>query len=108
MNTGRYFLDARQRANTFYGVTNERVIMVSGIFNQKIKTLPLKTLYDISLNERADGTGTITFGPDMPSKSWIEKIFSKDEDIVYPDFTRIPQARKVYEIIREAQARLLK
>ena len=36
---GRFFVDALQRAKTFYGVTNERVIIVSGLFGRKVKSL---------------------------------------------------------------------
>ena len=41
---GRFVVDARQREKTCYGVTNERVIIVSGIFSRKVKTLSLRTL----------------------------------------------------------------
>lgn len=63
---GRFVVDARLRDRTFYGVTSERVIIVSGLFSRQTKSLQLRTLSDISLTERADGSGTITFGPVHP------------------------------------------
>jgi hypothetical protein len=43
------FVDAKQRANTFYGVTNQRVIIVSGMLNSKVNSLNLRTLSDLTL-----------------------------------------------------------
>ena len=63
---GRFFADARTRARTYYGVTSERIIIVSGMFSRQIKSLSLRTLTDVSLTERGDGSGTITFGPQFP------------------------------------------
>src|SRR6266850_5154513 len=48
---GRFLLDAKQRSNTFYGVTNQRIIIVSGISSRKIKSLNVRTLSDVSLDE---------------------------------------------------------
>src|SRR5689334_15506842 len=48
---GRFFVEARQRASTFYAVTPERVLIVSGVFSRAVKSLNLKTLTDISLSE---------------------------------------------------------
>jgi hypothetical protein len=56
---GRFFVDAQQRANTFYGVTNQRVIIVSGILNSKVKSLNLRTLSDLTRDERSNGKGSI-------------------------------------------------
>src|SRR5688572_9125120 len=35
---GRFMVDARMRARTFYGVTNERIIIVSGLFSRQVKS----------------------------------------------------------------------
>src|SRR5262249_59056865 len=47
---GRFFVDARQRATTFYGVTNKRIIIVSGLMSRKIKSLNLRTLAGFCLS----------------------------------------------------------
>src|SRR5438045_7782313 len=60
---GRFFLDASNRAHTFYGVTSERILIVSGIFSQRIQSLQLRTLSDIALTQKDNVNGTITFGP---------------------------------------------
>ena len=47
---GRFFFEAKQRAHTYYAVTNERIVIISGIFDRKIKSLNLRTLSDLSLS----------------------------------------------------------
>src|ERR1035437_8167396 len=55
----RLYFEAKQRAHTFYAVTNERILIVTGIFNRKVKSLNLRTLSDISLAEGKNDEGTI-------------------------------------------------
>lgn len=60
---GRFFMDAKKRAGTIYGITNDRIIIKSGIFTRDIKSLNIRTLSDITLNQKTDNSGTITLGP---------------------------------------------
>ncbi|MEP0913090.1 PH domain-containing protein [Leptolyngbya sp. GB1-A1] len=101
---GRFFADARQRGKTYYGVTNERVIIVSGLLSRKVKSLNLRTLIDISLDEKSDGSGTITFGATNPMSWWSGGMsFPRWGPQPTPSFELIREARKVYEIIRSVQ-----
>jgi hypothetical protein len=106
MIIGRFFVDAKQRSKTYYGVTSARAIIVSGLFSRKVKSINLRTLPDISLDEKPDGSGTITFGV-TNSVSWAsgELSFSGGEKQSTPSFVLIPEAKKVYEMIRAAQRR---
>lgn len=63
---GRFFLDSYQRTRTCYAVTDERIIIVSGVASREVKSLPLRTLAEMTLRERPDGSGSITFGPIDP------------------------------------------
>ncbi len=60
---GRFFIDAKKRANTVYGITSDRIIIKSGIFNQSIKSLNIRTLTDITIDQKSDNSGTVTLGP---------------------------------------------
>jgi hypothetical protein len=101
---GRFIVDARSRARTYYGVTSERILIVSGLFAKQIKSLQLRTLTDVSLTERGDGSGTITFGPMhymnafFPSGSWPGA-----GRFAPPSFDLIESAKVVYDTIRSAQ-----
>ncbi|MCC7449374.1 MAG: PH domain-containing protein [Anaerolineae bacterium] len=99
---GRFIFDARQREGTYYGVTNERIIIASGLFNRKIKSLNLRTLTDLTLNQKADGSGSITFGPVPPMAWWYEGMYWPGQQIP-PSFQMIPDAKQVYNLIVETQ-----
>lgn len=102
---GRFFADARMRARTFYGVTNERIIIVSGLFTQTTKSLQLRTLTDVSLTQRGDGSGTITFGPAALMAGFYSggSGFASGGRYAPPAFDMIERAKDVYDIIRAAQ-----
>jgi hypothetical protein len=50
---GRFFADAYLRARTCYGVTDQRVLIVTNLWNLQVKSVSLRTLGDISLREVA-------------------------------------------------------
>jgi hypothetical protein len=102
ITVGRFFVDARRRARTTYAVTSDRVIINSGIFSSTTKSLMLRTLSDVTLQERSNGVGTITFGASNPFATFYGNI-SWPGATQTPAFEMIPDARSVYNIIREAQ-----
>jgi uncharacterized membrane protein YdbT with pleckstrin-like domain len=60
---GRFIIDAKLRENTYYGITEDRIIIKSGVFRKSVKSLNIKTLSDIEFDEKSDGSGTINIGP---------------------------------------------
>jgi len=101
---GRFIVDARQRARTFYGVTDDRIIIVSGLFSQKLKSLNLRTLSDLAMSQKRDGTGTITFGPTHPFATFFgASSWPGAGSYAPPRFAFIPNVAEVYRIIRDAQ-----
>lgn len=102
---GRFFFEAKQRANTFYGVTGERVIIVSGVFSRKVKSLNLRTLSDLSLSEGKGSEGTVSFGGGSPFSSMFAGFagWPGIEQYLGPRFELIPNAKSVFETIRGAQ-----
>ena len=101
---GRFFLDSYLRARTFYGLTDQRVIIVSGLFNREVKSLALTGLSDVSLSERPDGSGTITMGPPNPFQlMWLGPSWPGASKRLTPALEFIDDARKVYGLIRDAQ-----
>jgi hypothetical protein len=101
---GRFFVDAYIRGKTVYGVTNERVLIISGLINRTVKTLSLRNLPEITLEQRSDGSGTITFGSSVPFASWYRGFeWPGMNQRMPPAFDLIPDAKAVYDIIRQAQ-----
>jgi Bacterial PH domain len=103
---GRFFVEAKQRQSTFYALTPQRIIIASGLFSRRVKSLNLKTISDLSLNEKSDGSGTITFGAQHPMAAMFGGMsaWPGAEQYLGPRLDLVPQARTVYESIRRAQA----
>lgn len=101
---GRFFVDARIRAKTFYGLTDRRAIIISGMFFRTINSLPLRTLTDISLQERSDRSGTILLGRPQPYSSWSSGMrWPGMRQYSAPAFEMIPDAKAVHDQLLEAQ-----
>ena len=101
---GRFFVDERQRRRTIYGVTKQRVVIVSGLFGRRIQSLDLGSLPGLSLDERASGLGTISFGGGQSPNAWLQGTGWPTGRARYvPCFDSIADARRVYELIRKAQ-----
>ncbi|MDP6447264.1 MAG: hypothetical protein QF805_25940, partial [Pirellulaceae bacterium] len=49
---GRWWLDAKQRANTAYGVTSDRVLIITALPRRFVKCRNLSAISDLSLSER--------------------------------------------------------
>jgi hypothetical protein len=99
----RFLVDAHNRARTFYGVTNERILIVSGTFTQQVKSLQIRTLTDVSLTQRGDGSGTIPFGPTYFANMFTGTSWPGAGRYGPPCFDLIEEVREVYDIIRGAQ-----
>lgn len=97
---GRFFYEAWQRGKTHYAVTNKRILILSMTSGTNIKSIDLKTLPPISLNETRSGRGTIAFGDPV---SDLSPAFKKRQVIQPPSFDSIENARNVFQIITSAQ-----
>jgi hypothetical protein len=109
---GRFFADARYRARTFYAVTNQRIIFLIGGKNQKITSLALPNLGEMTFTQNQAGRGTILFGigavPSPAAKvvtgfaAGASAMPSNSKTI--PMFNQIERVKEVYEVIRKAQS----
>src|SRR5512138_2866385 len=96
---GRFFVDSIQRSKTYYAITNERAIIISGLFNQNTKSLDLKKLPEINLNTKSNGRGTITFGASHPM-AWMyagSGFPNMGRYHVAPSFEMVDDAKMVYQ-----------
>jgi hypothetical protein len=104
ITVGRFYLDSLQRSRTIYALTNERLIILSGINHQHVKSISLRTLTDMTLDLKDSGRGTITFGPELPRASMYRGMqWPGMGNYTAPAFEGIDDARTVYNRIRQAQ-----
>jgi hypothetical protein len=90
---GRFFADAWMRKRTAYGVTNQRVIIVTTFRKRNVQSIALRSVPETSLSESGDGSGTITLGP----------AFVGRRGPASPKLEGIQRVRSVYDMICEAQ-----
>ena len=101
---GRFFVDAAQRRRTFYALTNERVLIVSGLWSRDVKSLPLRTLDQVDLSARPSGAGTIAFGrAAFGGRGLVMPGWPGAGRYLPPMFEMIPDAAAVAKLIRDAQ-----
>jgi hypothetical protein len=100
---GRFLVQAAQRAGTCYGVTDRRVLVVSGVVRRRVHQAALAELPVVKFHERADGSGYVDFG--------VERRFAPAlilGGLAGPRrrlrFEDVPGVRSVHGVIREAQA----
>jgi len=102
---GRFWVDAKQRESTIYGITENRIIIKSGIFTKEIKSLNIRTLSDISVHEREGGMGTISLGPTIIHSVWGSGMMWWPGVPKQPCLEFIPNVKQVYSLIVEQQNR---
>ena len=98
---GHFFWNAFCRRYTEYAVTNQRVIVRSGIMSETTRSIEYCKTRTLTLTEKSDGSGTIQFG-EANAVSAGEGITSSATKM-----EAIPDARSVYNVIRKASQRLI-
>lgn len=105
MVIGRFFADAFQRSRTYYGLTDERVVIISGIFFREVTSLMLHALAEVSFREHTNGRGTIVFGPaDRSLGADFSRGWRGSARRVAPSFDAIDDARRVHDLLRQLRA----
>ena len=97
---GRFFYDAALRGNTYYGLTDKRVIIVTTLFGNRQVTVPLDQMGDVDLSVSGDRSGTITFGTPL---SAYASFFGRANRAAPPALTMIDGVKDVYDKILAAQ-----
>jgi len=106
MTVGRFFIESATRRRTYYGVTDQRVIILGGLFHRTVKSVVLEGLREITLEERADHSGSITFGPAHPTYSGFSGKYGGRTRA--PAFELAADVRKVHDLIRATQRAVAK
>ena len=98
---GHFFWNAICRRYTEYAVTNQRVIVRSGILSETTQSIEYRKIRAFALTEKSDRSGTIQFGESKAVDAGEGKTSSATR------MEAVPDARSVYNIIRKASQRLI-
>lgn len=104
ITVGRFFYDSYKRGKTLYAVTDKRVIIKNGGIKGQTVTLNIKSLQDISIIEKQDGSGTITFNSNNSFPSFIgQSNWPGTKRGQAPALEFITDVREVYSLIIKQQ-----
>ena len=99
---GRFVADARKRKTTSYGITGDRVLILSGLFSKELRSLNLRAIPEIALSVHSDGSGTISFGSSaFPTASF--RGWPGSEKMVPPAFEFIDSPQDVHRLVLAQQ-----
>ncbi|MFN8697724.1 MAG: hypothetical protein ACK500_08415 [Flavobacteriales bacterium] len=99
---GRFLVDMRKRSRTVYGITPNRIIIISGIFFREVKSVNIHALPDLSIHQRTDKSGTITLGQTDPRYVMTEAMHWPGVKPT-PRLELIPDVKRVFELILDLQ-----
>jgi len=97
---GRFYYDAALRQKTFYGITNRRVIILSGIRKKQSKSIAIEEIADLNMVENADGSGVIALGPEDVNQAQQVEMLWPGQTETKPLLSNIQDVRKPFEIIQ--------
>ena len=95
---GRFLYSAWERRHTWYGVTNQRIIILTTTFGRRVRSFYFNMLPEIETRISASGRGTLLFGP-PPSYRGFGWTFGGGQRGRAPGFYDIPDARYVFDLI---------
>lgn len=100
----RFVLDIRRRAETFYGVSSERILVITGVNGKDTRSLALDALPALRLAESANGAGVIAFADADPQVlTYLEAILPSAGRRLGLHFDVSDNAREVHELIVKAR-----
>ncbi|KYK33615.1 MAG: hypothetical protein HXS46_02850 [Theionarchaea archaeon] len=101
---GRFFYKILKKKNTYYAVTNRRVLVLNTLLTRSLRAAFIDTIPTIHKSVRF-GKGTITFGNRNVWASWYENtgmdFFAWGHGQDVPTFYDIKDAEKVYRLVNE-------
>lgn len=97
---GRFFWDSYRRKRSTYLLTNRRALIETIAFGRKVTSITLADLPAVSLEERADGCGSIVLGEDQQI-GYGENRRTRSA----PRFDFIGDAQRVYRLVEEARSK---
>ncbi len=97
---GRFFFDSWMRKNTFYAITNQRILIRNGGRVSSLTSINLSAIPEITLQEHRTGRASIFFGALPPQ---LGPFAAKVRSQAGPFFDQIENGQQVYQILRRAQ-----
>ncbi len=107
MLVGRFIVKYLRNKNTYYAVTNERILIATRLLSAKFQAVAINTLPALNKSVSVGGVGTINFGLE-PHQPWWSRGRANYSNTgmeffgyTVPGFYDIADANEVYRLISE-------
>jgi hypothetical protein len=106
---GKFFYRRWKSSNTYFGITNKRVLVVTTVPRKKIVSGYLDSLPAITKSIGRNGIGTLQFGNPAPAYAyWSRFPWSAEPAQDVPTFYDIPDADNVFAVVSDLRDRALR
>jgi hypothetical protein len=101
---GRFFVKSWKQRNTYYAVTNQRVLVLCTVPNRSLQAVFINEIPTLNKSVGSDGIGTIVFGNTHPqaeiyTNSGMDLFAFADGVTLSPAFHNVRNVNSVYELI---------
>jgi hypothetical protein len=100
---GRFFGNARERANTYYALSNRRAFILRSGDEGAVKVLPLTKDSEIGERRNPDGSGSIVFLSGVMTSAQTDKAEAADDEFAFTDLVRIADPLRVIKRIKDGR-----
>jgi hypothetical protein len=109
MLIGRFIMDVPARRRTYYALTDRRVLIVSGLRDRNVTSLPLGKIDNVEMILHRNGTGTLMFSGPMSTRMARGRYYSSGSgyNSTIPAFDHIQDPKAVYDMALKAQDDLI-
>ena len=99
---GRFFYKKHKKRNTYYAITDQRVLILTALKNKRLKSIFIKNIPTINKNIKSNGYGSIKFGNSSIFTSMYENtglgIFGYENKNIIA-FYDIREVNEVYKLV---------
>ncbi len=109
---GRFYYDAMLRKKTFYGITERRIIMLSGIWKKQALYISIIDIESVTAVKNSNGSGEIILGPaDDQAAEAINSAFQNQvpipgQEATSPRLNNLVNVDTPYAIIQKLRRQL--
>ena len=103
MLVGRFIADVPARRNTHYALTDRRAMIVSGVRNRNVLSVPLDRIENVDLKLHRNGKGTLTFAGHLDAAQLGGITIRSENSTALPSFEQVESPKKVYDLVLKAQ-----
>ncbi|NWF36643.1 hypothetical protein [Mariprofundus sp. KV] len=101
MIAGRFYYDIRLRQKTFYGITDQRIIILSGIRTKQSRFIAISDIENLQKFEDRNGSGSIILGFEEITSAYQSQMLFPGQRETTPRLNNLTNAGEPFAIIEQ-------